>query len=421
MEKYKLNGLNITLNRQGAEKYSKVSYPIRFGIYSVIETPDYIYQFCPDGRIKYVQAKNNDWPRDEWLKRTVGNDWIYYTPGIYTGLYDFIGEYYLPCFSYESNSIFSYRPFKNKNVETSINSLKNFIDDISDIIDSNLPHELKDFLISVIKKNTDAQNVNPFRLHEIIDTQVPVLPPDSRHVDYDVIPVIIADGCLYNCNFCTVKDGKDFKQRSRKNILRQIHDLKSFYGENLVNNNSLFLGLNDALNAGNDLIDFTLRHALEIFRPTDSYMNGANLFIFGSVYSFLNAEDSLFSLLNRSQYYSYINIGLESADQETLDYIGKPISVEDVHKAFNKMQKINRFYDRIEVTANFVFSNELPKNHNLSIVSLNNKFYSRRYEKGAVYLSPLSIDHPDIELNKKFIKLKNEMNTPVYIYLFQRL
>ena len=60
---------------------------------------------------------------------------------------------------------------------------------------------------------------------------------------------------------------------------------------------------------------------------------------------------------------TYINIGLESADQETLDRIGKPITENQVQEAFWRSQDINDRYSSIEITANFIMDENLPDNH----------------------------------------------------------
>jgi len=45
VETYKLAKIKITLNRQGADRFAKVSYPIRYGRLAEIKTPDYLFQF----------------------------------------------------------------------------------------------------------------------------------------------------------------------------------------------------------------------------------------------------------------------------------------------------------------------------------------------------------------------------------------
>lgn len=420
MNSYQINECKITVNRKGSRSYSKVSFPIRYGTYSEIETATHRYQFNLKGEIRFIQAKDKDWPRDEWLKRSAGNDWVYYTPGLYTGLYTYLGEYYLPCFSYASNSIFPYRPFEQNVVSEAIASIDNLMHDIS-VMRYQVPPPIGEFLELVANNNSEMLDMKGKKLHTIIDGLISVLPPDSRHVDYDVIPLIIADGCPYNCDFCIVKDGKHFHPRSAGNIIGQIEELREFYGHDIANYNSLLLGLNDALNAGEDLIKLTISKAHEAFNFKNSYMFGTNLFLFASVDSFLNTDDSLFSFLNKSPFYTYINIGFESADRETLEVLNKPITVREVHDAFSKMVKVNKRYDRIEITANFIFSDTLPANHIPSVLDLSNSLNGRLSGKGGIYLSPLHTLGTDISLKKKFIEIKNAIRLPVYLYIIQRL
>ena len=71
-----------------------------------------------------------------------------------------------------------------------------------------IPQNLKEFLIRVAENDEEALSLRADQLHRLIGGQVTVLPPDTRHVDYEVIPIIVADGCLYHCGFCRVKTGR---------------------------------------------------------------------------------------------------------------------------------------------------------------------------------------------------------------------
>jgi hypothetical protein len=55
MESYQFDDLIITLDKEGSREFSKVSFPIRYGRFSEIKTPDFIFQFNPNGEIKYIQ------------------------------------------------------------------------------------------------------------------------------------------------------------------------------------------------------------------------------------------------------------------------------------------------------------------------------------------------------------------------------
>ena len=427
MESYHFDDLNIILDKEGSQEFFKASYPIRYGRFSEIKTPDHIFQFNLNGEIKFIQGRRQSWPHPaEWLKHTVADDWVYYSADGYRSVYDFLGEYYLPCLSYPSNSIISDNPFNDKAVISALTSWKKLRVNIKELISNPLPQKLEDFLTLVVKNDAGVLRLKSHTLHNCIKGRITVLPPDTRHVDYEVIPIIVADGCLFNCGFCRVKSGENFKPRTKHNIMGQITALKKFYNKDLCNYNALFLGQHDALCVGQDLLEFSARNAYEIFKFDRSNIQGAWLFIFGSVDSLLQSDDSLFHSLNNLPYFTYINIGLESADPATLAILKKPISVKTVIEAFRKMVDINRRYERIEVTANFVLGGDLPHSHLVSLCSLTRNRLPHFYNKGAIYLSPLingktKKRETKREILKKFNEVKNMSRLPTLIYLIQRL
>jgi len=425
METAQLDTSAITLDKEGSHEYAKVSYPIRYGRYSEIKFPEYLFQYNLNGEIKYIQGRTPSWPHpSEWLKRTVANDWVYYSSGGYSGVYDFFGEYYLPCLPYRSNAINEVNPFADASVRSALACWQALYGRIKGLTRKPVQGNIRQFLQRVAGNDAYILSKKSRRLHTIIDGQITVLPPDTRHVDYEVIPLIAADGCLYNCDFCRVKTGRDFKPRSQKEILQQITSLKEFYDRDLSNYCSVFLGQNDALNAGSDLIEFAAKTAYDRFEFERSHIKGSpRLYLFGSVDSLLRAPDRLFGVLNDLPYYTYINIGLESADPATIKMLGKPTPTEKVIEAFNKMLEINRNYETIEVTANFVIGEELPSTHVSSLYELTGRRLDHFYSKGAIYLSPLmngkriSRRH----LIRQFNKIKIQARLPTFLYLIQRL
>ncbi len=424
MQVHQIDDLTITLNKKGSREFSKVSYPIRYGRFAEISTPHHAFQFNLNGEVKFIQGRNQQWPHPaEWLKRTMANDWVYYSSGGYTGVYDSFGEYYIPCLSYLSNSIFRRDPFEDEEVKFAIHSWQELSERIKGPVSSPISEDLKAFLKLVAKRDEKELESRSRGLHKLIGESLTVLPPDTRHVDYDVIPVIVADGCLYGCGFCRVKSRLDFAPRTKNNILEQIRGLKQFYSRDIENYNAVFLGQHDALGVGAELLEFTAKNAYELFNLEHSNMRGAYLFFFGSVDSLLNSEDMLFDVLNRLPFYTFINIGLESIDQTTLNKLKKPITVEKVVKAFAKMLDINKRYEKIEVTANFVFGSGLPSSHMASFIEFNGNRLDHFYSKGAIYFSPLFIDRTDGQrgLLREFNKIKAQSRLPTFIYLIQRL
>ena len=409
----------ITLDKPGADTYIKISYPLKYGIHSEIETRDAVLQFNLNHEIVRARGKDDKWIQPtEWLKRSMGNDWVYYSTGGYTGVFEATGEYYLPNLPYPTNSLLGGKPLK----ESSVIRITHTWHDMVQAVKATLPHpEVQSFLERVLANTPKVLEQKARNLFDIADGRITVMPPDARHVDYDIIPLTISHGCLYKCKFCRVKTDQPFSMASETEILSKINRLKKLYSRDIVNYNGLFLGEHDALNAHADLILFAAATAYQKFDFKHSYMKGARLFMFGSVDSLLKAPEYLFKQLNRLDYATHINIGLESANQETLDRIGKPITTTQVVKAFDKMQEINRQYDRIEITANFIMDETLPRGHYSSFLSLVQDKVPRTRNKGCIYLSPLRINAPSRSVMFQFNELKRHSHLPTYLYIIQRL
>lgn len=423
METFQLHNLTITLDKEGSRQYTKVSYPARYGRFVEIRHPEYLYQFNLRGEIKHIQGLLSTWPHPaEWLKRTAGNDWLYYTSGGYKDIFDLVGEYYVPCFSYVSNSVFPGNPFSLPSIKKALLSWPKLRDQLCGYLSENqIPGRIRKFLGRIAANEEKALVRKAHTLQSIIKGRIPVLPPDTRHVDYEVIPIVIADGCLHNCGFCEIKTGGDFLPRSKQEIFRQVEELHEFYGEDLPNFNALFLGQHDGLAAGKDLICYAAETAYDHFHFSNSYINNPHLFLFGSVDSFLSSGEEVFDNLNRLPFYTYINLGLESADQATLDLLKKPVSALKVQQAFTRMQKVNRKYAFLEVTANFLLMEESTPNHFTCFSSMMTQELDHSYSKGAVYLSPLKGFHDRKKIVAQFHHVRKHSKLPTYFYLIQRL
>ena len=422
MDSYRLNDIQITTDKKGANRYTKASYPARYGSFCEIKTPQYLFQYNLSGEVKTIRGLNPDWPhRAEWLKRTDGNDWVYYSVARYHRLFSFLGEYYLPCLSYPSNSLWEYNPFEDTHIRKAFAAWSQLPLDLGPMLVNGIPSDIKDFLVRILDYNANTLRLRSEKLHHIIGGPISVLPPDARHVDYDVIPLIIADGCLYHCDFCCLKSNQNYHKRTVADIIRQIRRLKAFYGANLGNYNALFLGNHDALAAGRELICMAATEAYESLGFEKSHMKNPTLYLFGSADSLLNAEDRFLEALNRVPFYTYINIGLESADAATLAHINKPLGHAKIKAAFQKMLEINRRYLNIEITANFLLGDALPASHNAALIELIRCVLDRFYSKGAVYLSPLNTSQDRASLLRQFVEIKNKSRLPAYLYLIQRL
>ncbi len=454
----------ITLNKKGVNEYTKISFPLKYGIYSEIETKDAILQFNLNHEIIRAKGKDKKWIQpSEWLKRSMGNDWIYYSTGGYAGVFEAIGEYYLPNLQYPTNSLIGGKPFKEPSVERVVSSwqdiikqsmlsVKNSLKSIKNSLNSikNSSNTMKSSSNSMksssnsMKSSSEAAQDSPDvalisfleqalhntpkilqqkaeKLFETTGGRITVMPPDARHVDYDIIPLAISEGCLYKCRFCRVKTDKPFAVKSKHEIQENLKTLKEIYGRDIVNYNAVFLGDHDALNAGEETIISAAEASHSFFNFKDSFMKGSTLLLFGSVDSLMNASKKFFERLNRLPCYTYINIGLESADQKTLDILGKPITSKQVEDAFMYIQHLNKSYSRIEITSNFIMDENLPCGHYPAFLNLVREKINRPKIKGAVYLSPLSINKPSREVLFEFNRLKTLSRVPAFLYIIQRL
>lgn len=269
MEADYLSNLAISVEKQGPARISKASFPLRYGKYSEIRTSEYEFLFNLNGEIKCLRGLNAGWPHPaEQLKRTDGNDWVYYSVGDDSsadGVISWLGEYYLPCLPYPSNSIWEISYFSNPGIMNALAAWPQLYGNLYGSRRDRLPTKAKELINLIIENHDGVLYERSQRLNEILGGRVSVLPPDTRHIDYEIIPLMIADGCLYHCSFCCVKSAHKFQTRSRTDILEQIGRLKDFYGRNLENYNGLFLGNHDALEAGEELIYASASEAYQAF------------------------------------------------------------------------------------------------------------------------------------------------------------
>lgn len=418
---YQLESCRLELFKRGSRRYDKVSYPLRCGIYHEIDTPSAVLHFNLNQQLIRLIGKHRDWPHpQEWLKRTAGNDWIYYSTGGYTGVFETTGEFYLPNLPYPTNNHLGGKPMEKAVIRALVGNWPTEIEKVADLC-SHCPEPAQKVLDNIRAQTPQVLEKEGEILHHIVGGPITVLPPDTRHVDYQIIPLNISTGCLYKCGFCRVKSHRAFTQLPISDIDAQLTRLKELFATDLVNFNSIFLGQHDALHCDQELIRSAIEKAQQVLGLAHSYLDGCNTYLFGSVGSLLAAPSTLFDSLEALPGSIYINIGLESADQQTLDSLNKPVRAGDVSAAFGEIQSINSRYPSIEITANFVTDPELPDSHYRALLSLIRDSIEAPKDKGCVYLSPLRFDDPSRARLFDFYKLKRLSRVPLFMYTIQRL
>ena len=156
MKTYQFDDLTIHIHKKGVNRYDKASYPIRYGTYSEIESGPFVFQFNENGEIRHALCKKGcPMEPTEWLKRTVGNDWVFYSSGGYNGAFEAVGEYYVPCFPYESNGILGGKPFKEDIVQIMESSLSEILRQLGTVSIPSDP-ELHEFCDSVQKNDPNT-------------------------------------------------------------------------------------------------------------------------------------------------------------------------------------------------------------------------------------------------------------------------
>ncbi len=411
----------ISLHKKGSRQYLKMSYPLHCGVFTEIVSENLVFHFNLNGELLRIKGKGSGWSHPhEWLKRTKGNDWVFYSTGGYTGVFEATGEYYLPNLPYPTNTLLGGHPFAQEEIQQLLATWYQSLNRVfKDIIDP--PPAIHRFLTKALRNTPETLEEKGQELATIIGGRISVLPPDARHVDYDLIPLTIADGCLYKCKFCKIKNTRHFKEKSTGEISKQIAQLRDLYGEDLVNYKALFLGEHDALQAASGLVISSISEAYQGFGFASSYKEELKVFLFGSVTSLLGAPESLFKDLQALPGMTYINIGLEAVDQATLDLLGKPISSQLVRQSFRRMQEINDAYSNVEITANFIMDENLPENHYPAILALIRDGLTHTRPKGSIYFSPLTFDQPSRARLFEFNRLKVLSRLPTFLYIIQRL
>jgi radical SAM superfamily enzyme YgiQ (UPF0313 family) len=422
MERYQIEDLEILFDCAGRDDWGKFSFPVWYGIPVKIKWRGYRFDFNLRGGWKWITGGLGVWPDpQEMLKRTDGNELMYYGVENYASDYDLIKNFYIPYNRVYNFDLFPANRLEEEHIGRALKAVKELVVTVGRLAGTASSDRVRDFLHKIAAFRGDGLARDAADLHRIMGTDLPVLPPDTIDVDYEVIPLIITDGCNYNCRFCTFKTPDSLRVRGKEDIRAQISSLKAFYGDDLVNYNSVLLGQNDALAGGEELIISAAGMAHEGLNLSASFHKGpANLFLFGSVDPFLAAKNSLFDQLNRLPFRTFINIGIESFDQVTLSLLGKPLRADQTRKAFHKMMAVNRGWDRITVSCNLVLGSDLSYRHKEGIKAMLAE-KTTPGDRGTVFLSPLFGKASRREIINEFIEIKRSSHVPVYIYLAQRL
>ncbi|MBW2484341.1 MAG: hypothetical protein JRF05_03165, partial [Deltaproteobacteria bacterium] len=173
--------------------------------------------------------------------------------------------------------------------------------------------------------------------------------------------------------------------------------------------------------ASPDDILFAADQAYTILDIKKSYMQEPRLFLFGSAESFLDKDEDFWHHMNSLPFYTYANIGLESFDDAALRFFKKPVPSAVMQKAFKRMQRINKSYENIEVTANILIGEDLPASHIPALTAHIDEAVKKNAAKGCIYISPLKGSRNTKKLLEQFRLIKQKSRIQTFLYLIQRL
>ncbi len=414
--------MQLLINKEGLHRYQKLSYPVRFGRYHELQWEDCTYHLALDGFPKFLQGRGGTWPHPlEWLKLSRAGDWAYYSAMGYHDLHELCGEYYYPFLAYGSNPIFDDNPLKTPVVQSLLGNHDLRCSKAGLLAQSavDLSKEERDVLFLFSRWNSRIIARYAAKMHRIIKVNVPVLPPDCRHVDYDVIPVLVNEGCMANCGFCRVKTSSDFHQRSAAEVREQLVELKKHFGHELANYSDIFLGQHDVLGSGIEPLLNAIEETINILQP-GQLITPPMFFLFASVPSFMQINDYDIIRLTAFPAKIFINVGIESFDQNTLHILRKPVTAEENRKAFARILKINRVHDNLNISVNLIDGNSVGHDHisaTIDVLSHINRFDPYT----TIYLSPLMNDFHRKGFLAHLQRLKSMGKLAVFPYLIQRL
>ena len=412
-------GMKGRMGLVGSARYLKASWPVRYGLFHELQTASYLFQFSPEGVIRFIQGRPGTWhDHADWFKRTAGGDWVYYSSGGYNGAFSAIGEHYIPVLPYPTNNVIGEKTYPYEKLEEALYALEE-LTERPDALAEGAPSDVAAFLGRVARKNRKETLESLGRsFHELTQGMTTVLPPDSRHVDYDILPIRLAKGCLYHCRFCGVKSPLPFAIETETHVKRQVADMVDFFQEDLVNMGGVFLGEHDALAAGADKVVAAARACETLIGGKGLMAEAPSLFLFGSPDALMGVTDDGWKSLSKLPFQVRINTGIESLDEATLHCLGRPTSLSLVRDAVRVADDVMQRYDGVTVSLNMVTGTSLPPSHHDTLA----RFAATRESRNApLYLSPLKSASERKHVMSELTALKRASRVPLYLYLLQRL
>lgn len=425
MKEWHGDELHFLYDLRGPSTPRRASYPVHYGYFCEVQEGPWRCRFLPGGAAKYLWGHGErHWPHPaEWLKYSLGGQAYYYSIGDYEGLWSLYGEHQLPCTEKGFRPPLAPRPFTDPRVQAARHWLAGLPPRLAELSDR-APPSLTAWLARAASPDADPQE-RARRLQRILGSAPMVLPPDCRFLDYDVVPLVLADGCRLGCRFCCLDSPGPLRVRARTELVRQLRELRLLLAEDLVEYAGVFLGNHDALAAGWEAVAEAAELAWRELDLAHSRLRPRRLFLFASASSLLEVPAAAWRRLSRLPFELSINVGLESPHPRLLAELGKPLDPAQVEAALARLLEVNRSQPDIEVSANFLLFGQAPlqRLQHQALVELLRRLAPRRRGRGAIYLSPVRTRGGELlgdwsrrRLITEIHRLKLELPLPTYLY-----
>lgn len=245
-------------------------------------------------------------------------------------------------------------PYEGENAFVNlVNAIENgrVLECIDGVISNNTTNYVANYPVPIFQKNIDSFPI-----------------PDRRFFrweKYGQWSVITSRGCPFHCKFCTVPTfwRNTYRQRTPQNIFKEIKMLVEDF-----NATKIFI-LDDSFTVSKsrtmELLNMIIDNHLEI---EWACLTRADL-----------VDNELLFLMKKSGC-STISIGVESANQDTLDYLNKGLELKDIENAITSIKENNI---RLRCSFIFGFPNETPKHLE------NNISFLKAFQPDEIQIYPL--------------------------------
>ena len=395
--------MRIEFFKEGRKDHKSVSHIVFRGLFHEVNAGKYRYVISLNNDLKWIFKAGGGTIFEEGtlFRRTPGGRWILYDSSLYSEAFSLLGRHYMPVpLDFPQ---FLHPVEERKVLDEALKVWDELLEDQGEPGENGF-------------RKTPSLLSRSRELRGILKSTVPVVPPEAVFFDYDLIPLVVQEGCHANCKFCTVKSGASPRVRSLKEIEVMLSGLKAWFGRDLVNYPVLFLGQHDALSCDISLLEEAAHMAYEALSLKDNCFSTSRLIMFASPLSVSQKTTGEFKRLERLPFDAiHINVGIESLDGATLSLIGRPFDLGLIKQALCKIDEVHSSTEKIMFSTNFLISPSFPCGHVESLKEYLNM--ERPLKKGMAFISPLMGEYKNVgEVKREVFKLKAGASIPAYLY-----